>query len=78
MAKKVTSQDLKKKLQKGEEEVLKLKEQEKKIREKIQTQMLKNREIQAEYVTLLMVENDKSLDDLEDLLLKEVVEGSDS
>lgn len=40
--------------------------------------MLKNREIQAEYVTLLMVENDKSLDDLEDLLLKEVVEGSDS
>ncbi|EPX07151.1 MULTISPECIES: hypothetical protein [Streptococcus] len=78
MAKKVTSQDLKKKLQKGEEEVLKLKEQEKTIREKIQTQMLKNREIQAEYVTLLMVENDKSLDDLEDLLLKEVVEGSDS
>ncbi|GAA5395344.1 hypothetical protein ACRPMK_09340 [Streptococcus uberis] len=77
MAKKVTSQDLKKKLQKGEEEVLKLKEQEKTIREKIQTQMLKNREIQAEYVTLLMVENDKSLDDLEDLLLKEVVEGSD-
>ncbi|MEE3699405.1 hypothetical protein V2H32_10450, partial [Streptococcus uberis] len=76
--KKVTSQDLKKKLQKGEEEVLKLKEQEKTIREKIQTQMLKNREIQAEYVTLLMVENDKSLDDLEDLLLKEVVEGSDS
>lgn len=78
MAKKVTSQDLKKKLQKGEEEVLKLKEQEKTIREKIQTQMLKNRELQAEYVTLLMVENDKSLDDLEDLLLKEVVEGSDS
>lgn len=78
MAKKVTSQDLKKKLQKGEKEVLKLKEQEKTIREKIQTQMLKNREIQAEYVTLLMVENDKSLDDLEDLLLKEVVEGSDS
>lgn len=78
MAKKVTSQDLKKKLQKGEEEVLKLREQEKTIREKIQTQMLKNREIQAEYVTLLMVENDKSLDDLEDLLLKEVVEGSDS
>lgn len=78
MAKKVTSQDLKKKLQKGEEEVLKLKEQEKTIREKIQTQMLKNREIQAEYVTLLMVENDKSLDDLEYLLLKEVVEGSDS
>ncbi|HGI3133298.1 hypothetical protein BI362_01540 [Streptococcus parauberis] len=78
MAKKVTSQDLKKKLQKGEEEVLKLKEQEKTIREKIQTQILKNREIQAEYVTLLMVENDKSLDDLEDLLLKEVVEGSDS
>ncbi|WP_017768499.1 hypothetical protein [Streptococcus agalactiae] len=78
MAKKVTSQDLKKKLQKGEEEVFKLKEQEKTIREKIQTQMLKNREIQAEYVTLLMVENDKSLDDLEDLLLKEVVEGSDS
>lgn len=77
MAKKVTSQDLKKKLQKGEEEVLKLKEQEKTIREKIQTQMLKNREIQAEYVTLLMVENDKSLDDLEDMLLKEVVEGSD-
>ena len=77
MAKKVTSQDLKKKLQKGKEEVLKLKEQEKTIREKIQTQMLKNREIQAEYVTLLMVENDKSLDDLEDLLLKEVVEGSD-
>ncbi|AWZ33885.1 TPA: hypothetical protein ACF0SP_002177 [Streptococcus agalactiae] len=77
MAKKVTSQDLKKKLQKGEEEVLKLKEQEKTIREKIQTQILKNREIQAEYVTLLMVENDKSLDDLEDLLLKEVVEGSD-
>ncbi|HEM9329638.1 hypothetical protein DAD66_03255 [Streptococcus agalactiae] len=77
MAKKVTSQDLKKKLQKGEEEVLKLKEQEKTIREKIQTQMLKNRELQAEYVTLLMVENDKSLDDLEDLLLKEVVEGSD-
>lgn len=77
MAKKVTSQDLKKKLQKGEEEVLKLKEQEKTIREKIQTQMLKNREIQAEYVTLLMVENDKSLDDLEELLLKEVVEGSD-
>ncbi|MEE3699411.1 hypothetical protein V2H32_10480, partial [Streptococcus uberis] len=75
--KKVTSQDLKKKLQKGEEEVLKLKEQEKTIREKIQTQMLKNRELQAEYVTLLMVENDKSLDDLEDLLLKEVVEGSD-
>lgn len=60
MAKKVTSQDLKKKLQKGEEEVLKLKEQEKTIREKIQTQILKNREIQAEYVTLLMVENDKS------------------
>lgn len=78
MAKKVTSQDLKKKLQKGEEEVLKLKEQEKTIREKIQTQILKNREIQAEYVNLLMVENDKSLDDLEDLLLKEVVEGSDS
>ena len=78
MAKKVTSQDLKKKLQKGEEEVLKLKEQEKTIREKIQTQILKNREIQAEYVTLLMVENDKSLDDLEDLLLKEVVVGSDS
>lgn len=78
MAKKVTSQDLKKKLQKGEEEVLKLKEQEKSIREKIQTQMTKNREIQAEYVTLLMMENDKSLDDLEDLLLKEVVEGSDS
>lgn len=78
MAKKVTSQDFKKKLQKGEEEVLKLKEQEKTIREKIQTQILKNREIQAEYVTLLMVENDKSLDDLEDLLLKEVVEGSDS
>ncbi|GAA5362666.1 hypothetical protein [Streptococcus uberis] len=78
MAKKVTSQDLKKKLQKGEEEFLKLKEQEKTIREKIQTQILKNREIQAEYVTLLMVENDKSLDDLEDLLLKEVVEGSDS
>lgn len=78
MAKKVTSQDLKKKLQKGEEEVLKLKEQGKTIREKIQTQILKNREIQAEYVTLLMVENDKSLDDLEDLLLKEVVEGSDS
>ncbi|MHA2746994.1 hypothetical protein ACXZ83_08160 [Streptococcus agalactiae] len=78
MAKKVTSQDLKKKLQKGEEEVLKLKEQEKTIREKIQTQISKNREIQAEYVTLLMVENDKSLDDLEDLLLKEVVEGSDS
>lgn len=77
MAKKVTSQDLKKKLQKGEEEVLKLKEQEKTIREKIQTQMLKNRELQAEYVTLLMVENDKSLDELEDLLLKEVVEGSD-
>ncbi|MCK1254257.1 hypothetical protein MX081_09365 [Streptococcus uberis] len=78
MAKKVTSQDLKKKLQKGEEEFLKLKEQEKTIREKIQTQILKNREIQAEYVTLLMVENDKSIDDLEDLLLKEVVEGSDS
>ncbi|HGD2217688.1 TPA: hypothetical protein ACIN0K_000757 [Streptococcus agalactiae] len=78
MAKKVTSQDLKKKLQKGEEEVLKLKEQEKSIREKIQTQMTKNREIQAEYVTMLMVENDKSLDDLEDLLLKEAVEGSDS
>lgn len=77
MAKKVTSQDLKKKLQKGEEEVLKLKEQEKSIREKIQRQMTKNREIQAEYVTMLMVENDKSLDDLEDLLLKEAVEGSD-
>lgn len=77
MAKKVTSQDLKKKLQKGEEEVLKLKEQEKTIREKIQRQMTKNREIQAEYVTMLMVENDKSLDDLEDLLLKEAVEGSD-
>ena len=45
MAKKVTSQDLKKKLQKGEEEVLKLKEQEKTIREKIQTQILKNREM---------------------------------
>ncbi|ESR10528.1 hypothetical protein DIX59_10150 [Streptococcus iniae] len=78
MAKKVTSQDLKKKLQKGKEEVLKLKEQEKAIQEKMQNQVTKNREIQAEYVTLLMVEHDKSLDDLEDLLLKEVVEGSDS
>ncbi|MDE3734081.1 hypothetical protein PWO51_05110 [Streptococcus suis] len=80
MAKKLTSQDLKNKWQKGEEDLDKLRKQRDDLQEKIATQQQRNQSLRAEYVTSLLTENDASIEDLEDLLLQrmttEVLESS--
>ncbi|HEM3522866.1 TPA: hypothetical protein ACGO97_001586 [Streptococcus suis] len=80
MAKKLTSQDLKNKWQKGEEDLDKLRKQRDDLQEKIATQQQRNQALRAEYVTSLLTENDASIEDLEDLLLQrmttEVLESS--
>ena len=80
MAKKLTSQDLKIKWQKGEEDLDRLRKQRDDLQEKIATQQQRNQVLRAEYVTSLLTENDASIEDLEDLLLQrmttEVLESS--
>lgn len=69
MAKKQTSSDIKKRLEAGEELLLKLQVQAEEVTKKIKAQEQKNRNLEAEYITLLLQENNKSRGDLENLIV---------
>lgn len=68
MAKKVTSQDINKRLEAARNSVKVLKEKKAQIEEEIKTKEALYQTLQAEYITRLLVENNCTLDDLEDLL----------
>lgn len=68
MAKKPTSSEIKKRLEAGEEALLKLELQSEELTQKIKAQKQKNQNLEAEYITLLLQENNKSRGDLEKLI----------
>lgn len=76
MAKKHTSADLKKRLETGEEALLKLQLQAEDLTQKIKDQAQKNRNLEAEYITLLLQENNKSRGDLEKLIASSPLGGN--
>ena len=76
MAKKQTSADLKKRLETGEEELRKLQLQADDIAQKVKIQVQKNRNLEAEYITLLLQENNKSRGDLEKLIASSPLGGN--
>lgn len=76
MAKKQTSADLKKRLETGEEALRKLQLQADDIARKVKIQVQKNRNLEAEYITLLLQENNKSRGDLEKLIASSPLGGN--
>lgn len=76
MAKKQTSADLKKRLEMGEEALRKLQLQADDIAQKVKIQVQKNRNLEAEYITLLLQENNKSRGDLEKLIASSPLGGN--
>lgn len=70
MVKKATWQDAKKKMTKGEDELLKLMAQKEALEEKIKQQEQRNREARADYLTLLASQSAKSDKEIEEWLLK--------
>ncbi|MCI3917495.1 hypothetical protein [Streptococcus intermedius] len=76
MAKKQTSADLKKRLETGEEALRKLQLQADDIAQKVKIQFQKNRNLEAEYITLLLQENNKSRGDLEKLIASSPLGGN--
>ncbi|EJP24329.1 MAG: hypothetical protein ACFN4A_08405 [Streptococcus mutans] len=76
MAKKQTSADLKKRLETGEEALRKLQLQADDIAQKVKIQVQKNRNLEAEYITLLLQENNKSRGDLEKLIASSPLGGN--
>lgn len=78
MVKKITSQDLKKKWEAGLEKLDKLEETRKKIENDIREQECLNQTLQANYITRLVVESGRSIDELPDLLKKDTHHYSES
>ena len=76
MDKKQTSADLKKRLETGEEALRKLQLQADDIAQKVKIQVQKNRNLEAEYITLLLQENNKSRGDLEKLIASSPLGGN--
>ena len=76
MAKKQTSADLKKRFETGEEALRKLQLQADDIAQKVKIQVQKNRNLEAEYITLLLQENNKSRGDLEKLIASSPLGGN--
>lgn len=76
MAKKQTSADLKKRLETGEEALRKLQLQADDIAQKVKIQVQKNRNLEAEYITLLLQENNKFRGDLEKLIASSPLGGN--
>ena len=76
MAKKQTSADLKKRLETGEEALRKLQLQADDIAQKVKIQVQRNRNLEAEYITLLLQENNKSRGDLEKLIASSPLGGN--
>ncbi|HEO7897378.1 TPA: hypothetical protein VBN11_001620 [Streptococcus agalactiae] len=70
MVKKATWQDAKKKMTKGEDELLKLMAQKGALEEKIKQQEQRNREARADYLTLLASQSTKSDKEIEQWLLQ--------
>ncbi|CAM3325811.1 hypothetical protein STPL106120_05190 [Streptococcus pluranimalium] len=70
MVKKATWQDAKKKMTKGEDELLKLMAQKDALEEKIKQQEQRNREARADYLTLLASQSTKSDKEIEQWLLQ--------
>lgn len=70
MVKKATWQDAKKKMTKGEDELLKLMAQKDALEEKIKQQEQRNREARADYLTLLASQSTKSDQEIEQWLLQ--------
>lgn len=70
MAKKLTWQDAKKKMQKGEDELSKLLDQKEALDIKIKKQEQSNREARADYLTLLASQSTKSDKEIEQWLLQ--------
>lgn len=70
MAKKLTWQDAKKKMKKGEDELIKLLDQKETLEAKIKKQEQSNREARADYLTLLASQSAKSDKEIEQWLLQ--------